>query len=71
VNEDLPEERRWKMQSDARAAEGRGVAARHTDALVLGADQLAEVDGRVLGKPESREAARAQLGSLLDGAIAC
>ncbi len=43
----------------------RAVSARHADALVLGADQLAEVDGRVLGKPESREAAGAQLGSLL------
>jgi septum formation protein len=43
----------------------RAVAARHPDALVLGADQLAEVDGRVLGKPESRDAARAQLGALL------
>src|SRR5262249_10901909 len=43
----------------------RAVAARHPDALVLGADQLAEVDGRVLGKPDSRDAARAQLGALL------
>jgi septum formation protein len=43
----------------------RAVAARHPQALVLGADQLAEVDGRILGKPESRDAARAQLGSLL------
>jgi len=43
----------------------RAVAARHPDALVLGADQLGEVDGRVLGKPGSREEARVQLGSLL------
>ena len=43
----------------------RAVAARHPDALVLGADQLAEVDGGVLGKPDSRDAARAQLGALL------
>jgi len=43
----------------------RAVAARHPETLVLGADQLAEVDGRILGKPDSREAARAQLGSLL------
>ncbi|HSP19770.1 MAG TPA: Maf family protein [Myxococcaceae bacterium] len=43
----------------------RAVAARHPGALVIGADQLAEVDGQVLGKPASREAARAQLGSLL------
>jgi septum formation protein len=43
----------------------RAVAARHPGALVLGADQLVEVDGRALGKPASRDAARAQLGSLL------
>lgn len=43
----------------------RAVAGRHPEALVLGADQLAEVEGRALGKPGSREAARAQLGSLL------
>ena len=43
----------------------RAVAARHPGALVLGADQLAEVEGRALGKPGSRETARAQLGSLL------
>jgi MAF protein len=43
----------------------RAVAGRHPEALVLGADQLAEAEGRVLGKPETREAARAQLGGLL------
>jgi septum formation protein len=43
----------------------RAVAARHPDALVLGADQLGDVDGRVLSKPASRDEARAQLGSLL------
>jgi septum formation protein len=43
----------------------RAVAARHPGALVLGADQLAEVDGQTLGKPGSRAAARTQLGALL------
>ena len=43
----------------------RAVAARHAGSLVLGADQLAEVDGRALGKPGSREEARAQLGALV------
>ena len=43
----------------------RAVAARHPEALVLGADQLAEVDGQVLGKPADRAEARAQLRSLL------
>jgi septum formation protein len=43
----------------------RAVAARRPEALVLGADQLAEVEGQVLGKPEDREAARGQLRGLL------
>ncbi|MGZ6070725.1 MAG: Maf family protein, partial [Myxococcaceae bacterium] len=41
------------------------VAARYPDALVIGADQLGEQDGRPLGKPASREEARKQLGALL------
>lgn len=40
------------------------VAARHPDAWVIGSDQLAEVDGEALGKPEDRAAARAQLRRL-------
>ena len=43
----------------------RAVAGRYPGALVIGADQLAEVDGQALGKPASRDVARAQLGSLL------
>jgi septum formation protein len=42
----------------------RAVAALHPEALVLGADQLGEVDGLVLGKPATREAARVQLRAL-------
>jgi septum formation protein len=42
----------------------RAVAALHPEALVLGADQLGELDGLVLGKPATREAARAQLRAL-------
>jgi septum formation protein len=43
----------------------RAVHQRHPQAWVLGADQLVEVDGEVLAKPATREAARAQLGKLL------
>lgn len=42
----------------------RAVAARYPEALVLGADQLGEVEGRVLGKPASRDEARLQLRAL-------
>lgn len=43
----------------------RAVAGRHPRALVLGADQLGEVEGRRLGKPADRAAARVQLQGLL------
>lgn len=42
------------------------VAARHPDAIVVGADTVAEIDGLVLGKPASAEDARAML-RLLSG----
>lgn len=40
------------------------IAAENRDAFVLGSDQLVELDGKVLGKPGSAEAAVAQLGQL-------
>ncbi|MCI0573570.1 MAG: Maf family protein [Myxococcaceae bacterium] len=43
----------------------RAVAARYPEALVLGADQLVEVGGEVLGKPADREQARRQLMRVL------
>jgi septum formation protein len=43
----------------------RAVHTRHPEAWVLGADQLVEVEGEVLAKPEDRDAARRQLGKLL------
>jgi septum formation protein len=42
----------------------RAVAVRFPGALVLGADQLGEMDGRLLGKAATREEARAQLRAL-------
>ena len=40
------------------------VANRHPEALVIGADQVLEFEGRPWGKPESRDAGRAQLLAL-------
>jgi septum formation protein len=40
------------------------VAERRRDALVIGCDQVLEVDGRLLSKPASPEEARAQLAAL-------
>jgi septum formation protein len=42
----------------------RAAAVLYPEALVLGADQLGEVEGRLLGKPAGRCEARAQLLSL-------
>ena len=42
----------------------RAVTLRSPNALVLGADQLGEVDGHLLTKPADRAAARAQLRAL-------
>jgi septum formation protein len=42
-------------------AKARAVAARHADALVIGADQVADFDGRPIGKPGDYANAFAQL----------
>lgn len=42
-------------------AKARAAAARWPGALVIGSDQVAELDGRILGKPGSNERAREQL----------
>lgn len=39
----------------------RTIAARHADAIVIGSDQVADVDGEALSKPGSHDAALAQL----------
>ena len=44
-------------------AKARAVAAGRTDAIVIGSDQVAELDGRPIGKPGTAERARAQLAA--------
>lgn len=43
----------------------RAVALRFPTALVIGSDQLVDLDGEALGKPETVDAARAQLSRML------
>jgi septum formation protein len=43
---------------------GREVAARHPQAIVIGADQVCDLDGEALGKPGTHERAVAQLRRL-------
>jgi septum formation protein len=42
----------------------RAVATQHPHAVVIGADQVADLDGQPLGKPGNHERARAQLQSM-------
>lgn len=43
------------------AAKARAVAARHEDAIVIGSDQVASLDGDILRKPGDAATARGQL----------
>lgn len=46
------------------AAKASAVAAAYPDALIIGSDQVAELDGKALGKPGSRERAVEQLRAM-------
>lgn len=67
VDEDLPEGIRPR-EAVAQLAErkARAVAERFPQALVIGSDQLVEVEGEALGKPADRDQARRQLRRILD-----
>lgn len=45
-------------------AKARAVAKDHPDALIIGSDQVATVDGKIYGKPGNRERGIAQLKEL-------
>ncbi len=45
-------------------AKARSVAIHHPDAVVIGADQVCELDGELLGKPDNAHSARKQLEKL-------
>lgn len=45
-------------------AKARAVATNHRDAVVIGSDQVAELDGQPIGKPHSHERAVEQLRSM-------
>lgn len=50
-------------------AKAADVATRHPGAWVIGSDQVAECDGRALGKPGGHEAATAQLTAMSGQAV--
>jgi septum formation protein len=43
------------------SAKARSVASRHPNALVIGSDQVASIDGQIMGKPGDHKQATAQL----------
>ena len=57
----LPEETPHALVCRLSRAKTQAVAARHPHALVIGSDQVAVIDGQVLGKPGNHETATAQL----------
>ena len=50
-------------------AKARAVAAQHADAVVIGSDQVADLDGRAIGKPGSHENAVLQLRQMSGRAV--
>jgi len=57
---EAPSKLAWRL-AEAKAA---AVAAQRPDAWVIGSDQVAEFDGRPIGKPGGRDGAIAQLGAM-------
>lgn len=57
----LPSEAPEALACRLALAKARAVAARHPDAVVIGSDQVADLDGEPLGKPGTHERAVAQL----------
>lgn len=50
-------------------AKAREVAARHPDAVVIGSDQVAELDGQPIGKPGNHQRAAEQLRAMSGRAV--
>ncbi len=59
-----PGEKAQDLAGRLAASKAAVVAARHADALVIGSDQVGEVNGNLLNKPGVDTAARAQLADL-------
>lgn len=59
----LPGEFAYSLVRRLALAKAQAVFDRHPDAVVIGSDQVADLDGRIIGKPGSRENAIRQLQS--------
>ncbi|WP_018862189.1 MULTISPECIES: nucleoside triphosphate pyrophosphatase [unclassified Thioalkalivibrio] len=65
----LPDEEAAALVQRLAEAKARAVADIHPDALIIGSDQSASHQGRILGKPGNAERAREQLASLSGGTV--
>lgn len=59
-----PDERPAALALRLALAKAAAVAAQHPDAVVIGSDQVADLDGTPIGKPGSHDRAVAQLRSM-------
>lgn len=57
----LPDETPEALVTRLAEAKARAIAPRFSDALIIGSDQVAVLDGNILGKPGNHEAATQQL----------
>lgn len=64
-----PDEAPAALAARLASLKAAAIAAHHPEAWVIGADQVAEVDGQAIGKPGHREAAIAQLTAMSGRAI--
>ncbi|HEV8695485.1 MAG TPA: Maf family nucleotide pyrophosphatase [Lysobacter sp.] len=70
VNErPLPGEAPLTLAQRLSFAKANAIATREPGACVIGSDQVAELDGMALGKPEGRDGAIAQLGAMSGRAV--
>ena len=60
----LPDERPAALADRLALAKALAVSSTHPDAIVIGSDQVADLDGQAIGKPGSHERAVAQLRAM-------
>lgn len=65
----LPDEAPAALAVRLALAKAQAVARRRPEALVIGSDQVADLDGRALGKPGHHAAAQAQLQAMAGRAV--
>jgi septum formation protein len=65
----LPGETPAALAERLALAKARAVAATRPDAVVIGSDQVADLDGEAIGKPGTHEAAAAQLRRMSGRAV--